>query len=75
MLESEANSNNIDFEEFGDNESSDSECNRLDTVRNFLRTENEIKILNENNTPSQLNTIKETCKCKQLCFSKFLKVL
>ena len=77
-MESESNSNNTDFEEFGDNESINPEYDRLEIVRNFLRfetendySENEIENPNENDTPSELNTIEQTCKCWQQCFSKF----
>ena len=77
-MESESNSNNTDFEEFGDNESINPEYDRLEKVRNFLRfqtendnSENEIESPNENDTPSELNTIKQTCRCGQQCFSKF----
>ena len=77
-LESESNSYNTDFEEFGDNELINPEYDRLEKVRNFLRfqtendnSENEIESPNENDTPSELNTIKQTCRCGQQCFSKF----
>ena len=77
-MESEANTNNTDFEEFEDNESINTECDRLERVENFLRfetenyySENEIESPNENDTPSELNIIKQTCKCGQQCFFKF----
>ena len=77
-MESESNSNNTDFEEFGDNESINPEYDRLERVRNFRRfetendySENEIESPNENDTPSELNTVKQTCKCGQQCFFKF----
>ena len=57
-MESEANTNNRDFEEFEDNESINTECDRLERVENFLRfetendySENEIESPNENDTP------------------------
>ena len=57
-MESEANTNNTDFEEFEDNESINTECDRLERVENFLRfetendySENEIESPNENDTP------------------------
>ena len=47
-------------------------------MSNFLRfetendySENEIESPNKNETPSELNTIKQTCKWGQQCFSKF----
>ena len=64
--------------EFGDNESINPEYDRLERVRNFLRfetendySENEIESSNENDTPSELNTIKQTCKSGQQCSPSF----
>ena len=41
----EAYSNNTDFEEFGNNESTDTEYDRLDRLHNFLRFKPKMIIL------------------------------
>ncbi|XP_061178380.1 uncharacterized protein LOC133187022 [Saccostrea echinata] len=77
-LESAANSHS-DFEEdrsTSDQDDTPSDPNRLDRIRNFVLSQsgNELSDCeseNENDTPSELNDIKQNCKCGQRCFSKF----